>query len=128
MPNGHGIPPPPPGGLTADPKKAELQKKKKEWMRVQRNRFAEKRKGGFVETQKVELPPEHLRKVVNDIGYKHEAFQHCPQGELHEAGKCYCDITDDHSKKYLIAHFTNDLVFVKYFLLRSLLTTEFLLF
>ncbi|KAL0071397.1 hypothetical protein AAF712_001254 [Marasmius tenuissimus] len=27
----------------------------------------------------------------NDIGYRHEPFQHCPQGELHNKGKCWCD-------------------------------------
>ncbi|EHL02532.1 putative Pre-mRNA-splicing factor spp42 [Glarea lozoyensis 74030] len=32
------------------------------------NRFGEKRKGGFVETQKADMPPEHLRKIVKDIG------------------------------------------------------------
>ncbi|KAK3374853.1 pre-mRNA processing splicing factor 8 [Podospora didyma] len=35
---------------------------------MQRNRFGEKRKGGFVETQKADMPPEHLRKVIKDIG------------------------------------------------------------
>ena len=37
-------------------------------MRSQRNRFGEKRKAGFVETQKADMPPEHLRKIVKDIG------------------------------------------------------------
>jgi alpha 1,2-mannosyltransferase len=27
----------------------------------------------------------------NDIGYRHEPFQHCPQGESHKRGKCWCD-------------------------------------
>lgn len=35
---------------------------------MQRQRFGEKRKGGFVETQKADMPPEHLRKIVKDIG------------------------------------------------------------
>lgn len=35
---------------------------------MQRNRFGEKRKAGFVETQKADMPPEHLRKIVKDIG------------------------------------------------------------
>lgn len=35
---------------------------------MQRNRFGEKRKGGFVQTQKADMPPEHLRKIVKDIG------------------------------------------------------------
>ncbi|KAF9533004.1 glycosyltransferase family 15 protein [Crepidotus variabilis] len=27
----------------------------------------------------------------NDIGYRHEPFQHCPQGDSHKRGKCWCD-------------------------------------
>ncbi|PPQ66071.1 hypothetical protein CVT26_010813 [Gymnopilus dilepis] len=27
----------------------------------------------------------------NDIGYRHEPFQHCPQGDAHKRGKCWCD-------------------------------------
>ncbi|KAJ3507873.1 hypothetical protein NLJ89_g6058 [Agrocybe chaxingu] len=27
----------------------------------------------------------------NDIGYRHEPFQHCPQGDSHKQGKCWCD-------------------------------------
>ncbi|QRV85840.1 Glycolipid 2-alpha-mannosyltransferase [Ceratobasidium sp. AG-Ba] len=27
----------------------------------------------------------------NDIGYKHEPFMHCPQGDSHARGKCWCD-------------------------------------
>ena len=42
--------------------------KKKEWLRTQKNRFGEKRKGGFVDTHKADMPPEHLRKIVRDIG------------------------------------------------------------
>ena len=61
--------PPPPGYQPpADPQVAKFAQKKKEWLRTQRNRFGEKRKGGFVETQKADMPPEHLRKIVKDIG------------------------------------------------------------
>ncbi|KZF24461.1 putative pre-mRNA processing splicing factor [Xylona heveae TC161] len=61
--------PPPPGYRPpADPQIAKFAQKKKEWLRTQRNRFGEKRKGGFVETQKADMPPEHLRKIVKDIG------------------------------------------------------------
>ena len=61
--------PPPPGYKPpADPQVAKFAQKKKEWLRTQRNRFGEKRKGGFVETQKADMPPEHLRKIVKDIG------------------------------------------------------------
>src|SRR5699024_6152325 len=61
--------PPPPGFLPhADPQLAKFAQKKKEWIRQQRNRFGEKRKAGFVQTQKADMPPEHLRKIVKDIG------------------------------------------------------------
>ncbi|KAK3170158.1 Pre-mRNA-processing-splicing factor 8 [Lepraria neglecta] len=67
----HSMPsaPPPPGYQPpADPQVSKFAQKKKEWLRTQRNRFGEKRKGGFVETQKADMPPEHLRKIVKDIG------------------------------------------------------------
>ncbi|KAM0352423.1 hypothetical protein ACHAPU_002090 [Fusarium lateritium] len=61
--------PPPPGYRPpTDPQVAKFAQKKKEWVRSQRNRFGEKRKGGFVQTQKADMPPEHLRKIVKDIG------------------------------------------------------------
>ncbi|OAL39797.1 pre-mRNA-processing-splicing factor 8 [Fonsecaea nubica] len=74
---GAGLPPPPPPGMAppppgyrppVDPRVAKFTQKKKEWLRTQRNRYGEKRKGGFVETQKADMPPEHLRKIVKDIG------------------------------------------------------------
>ncbi|RYN43346.1 Pre-mRNA-processing-splicing factor 8 [Alternaria arborescens] len=72
-------PPPPPGppgtavgppGMRPpiDPQVAKFAQKKKDWLRQQRQRFGEKRKAGYVETQKADLPPEHLRKVFRDIG------------------------------------------------------------
>ena len=62
-------PPPPPGyHPSSDPKEAKLQEKKREWLRRQKHKFGEKRKGGFVESQKTDMPPEHLRKIVRDIG------------------------------------------------------------
>ncbi|KAJ5574340.1 pre-mRNA splicing factor [Penicillium hispanicum] len=75
-PPGWGAPPPsmpmapPPPGYQppADPTVAKFAQKKHEWLRSQRSRFGEKRKGGFVETQKADMPPEHLRKIVKDIG------------------------------------------------------------
>lgn len=68
-PPGMPLAPPPPGYRPpADPQVAKFAQKKKEWLRTQRNRFGEKRKGGFVETRKADMPPEHLRKIVKDIG------------------------------------------------------------
>ncbi|KAF3386460.1 Pre-mRNA-processing-splicing factor 8 [Penicillium rolfsii] len=61
--------PPPPGYQPpADPNVAKFAQKKHEWLRTQRSRFGEKRKAGFVETQKADMLPEHLRKIVKDIG------------------------------------------------------------
>ncbi|KAH7030213.1 pre-mRNA processing splicing factor 8 [Macrophomina phaseolina] len=67
-PPGMSAPPPPGYRPPADPQVAKFAQKKKEWLRMQRQRFGEKRKGGFVETQKADMPPEHLRKIVKDIG------------------------------------------------------------
>ncbi|GHJ86821.1 hypothetical protein NliqN6_3223 [Naganishia liquefaciens] len=33
----------------------------------------------------------------SDIGYRHEPFQQCPQGDLHTRGKCWCDPNNDFS-------------------------------
>ncbi|KAK4237284.1 NUC071 domain-containing protein [Achaetomium macrosporum] len=70
LPPPPAIPAPPPPGYRSptDPQAAKFAQKKKEWLRMQRSRFGEKRKGGFVETQKADMPPEHLRKIVKDIG------------------------------------------------------------
>ncbi|VBB87155.1 Putative pre-mRNA-processing-splicing factor 8 [Podospora comata] len=70
LPPPPAIPAPPPPGYQppTNPQIAKFAQKKKEWLRDQRNRFSEKRKGGFVETQKADMPPEHLRKIVKDIG------------------------------------------------------------
>ena len=68
-PPGMSLAPPPPGYRPpADPQVAKFAQKKKEWLRMQKQRFGEKRRGGFIETQKADMPPEHLRKIVKDIG------------------------------------------------------------
>lgn len=70
LPPPPAIPAPPPPGYQppSNPQIAKFAQKKKEWLRNQRARFGEKRKSGFVETQKADMPPEHLRKIVKDIG------------------------------------------------------------
>lgn len=68
LPSMPSAPPPPGYQPPADPQVAKFAQKKKEWLRSQRNRFSEKRKTGSVETQKADMPPEHLRKIVRDIG------------------------------------------------------------
>ncbi|KAF8567201.1 hypothetical protein P879_08804 [Paragonimus westermani] len=42
--------------------------KAREWQQLQSKKFSEKRKFGFVEAQKEEMPPEHVRKIVRDHG------------------------------------------------------------
>jgi pre-mRNA-processing factor 8 len=54
--------------MPMDPQVAKFAHKKKDWLRQQRQRFSQKRKQGFIDTQKADLPPEHLRKVFRDIG------------------------------------------------------------
>lgn len=39
------------------------------------------------------LPKEKIH-WFDDIGYRHEPFQHCPQGEAHKRGNCWCDEKD----------------------------------
>lgn len=36
----------------------------------------------------------------NDIGYRHEPFQHCPQGDLHLKSKCWCDPAQNFGKSF----------------------------
>ncbi|KAI4757225.1 pre-mRNA-processing-splicing factor 8 [Aureobasidium sp. EXF-3400] len=67
-PPGALAPPPPGYKPQVDPQIAKFADKKQKWLRMQRQRFGEKRRGGFVETQKADMPPEHLRKIVKDIG------------------------------------------------------------
>ncbi|PSR74154.1 hypothetical protein PHLCEN_2v10110 [Hermanssonia centrifuga] len=31
----------------------------------------------------------------SDIGYRHNPFQHCPQGDAHKKGKCWCNPNDN---------------------------------
>jgi hypothetical protein len=40
------------------------------------------------------LPKDKLHFFA-DIGYRHEPFQHCPQGDLHVKGRCSCDPSDN---------------------------------
>ncbi|TID19690.1 pre-mRNA processing splicing factor 8 [Venturia nashicola] len=70
-PPGMGAPPPPPGYAqpVANPLTAKFAQKKSAWVRSQRARFAEKTPGGGkYDTTKNDMPPEHLRKIVKDIG------------------------------------------------------------
>lgn len=43
----------------------------------------------------------------NDIGYRHEPFQHCPQGDAHEAGKCWCEVQDNFDYQGFVLAFSS---------------------
>ncbi|PSS17837.1 Pre-mRNA-processing-splicing factor 8A [Actinidia chinensis var. chinensis] len=71
---GSSIPPPPAAqpSYTVLPSpeevEARLEEKARKWMQLNSNRYASKRKFGFVETQKEDMPPEHVRKIIKDHG------------------------------------------------------------
>lgn len=83
------IPPPgtplPQGSMQMIPNKNDdiisedkLLEKSLKWQQLQSKRFAEKRKFGFIDAQKEEMPPEHIRKIIRDHGdmtsrkYRHD--------------------------------------------------------
>ena len=67
---GSSIPPPPAAqpSYTVLPSPAEvearLEEKARKWMQLNANRYRDKRKFGFVETQKEDMPQEHVRKII----------------------------------------------------------------
>ncbi|PVD32879.1 hypothetical protein C0Q70_08326 [Pomacea canaliculata] len=46
----------------------KLQEKARKWQQLQSKRYAEKRKFGFIDAQKEDMPPEHIRKIIRDHG------------------------------------------------------------
>ncbi|CAI5475746.1 unnamed protein product [Closterium sp. Yama58-4] len=47
---------------------AALEEKARKWQQLNQKRYAEKRRFGYVEHQKEDMPPEHVRKIVRDHG------------------------------------------------------------
>jgi len=70
--------PPPPREDTKIISEEKLQEKSQKWQQLQSKRFAEKRKFGFVDAQKADMPAEHVRKIIRDHGdmtsrkYRHD--------------------------------------------------------
>jgi len=64
--------PPPP--LTP----TQLREKARKWQSLNAKRYGEKRKFGYTEVQKEDMPPEHIRKIIKDHGdmssrkYRHD--------------------------------------------------------
>ncbi|KAK1364030.1 Pre-mRNA-processing-splicing factor [Heracleum sosnowskyi] len=81
---GGPIPPPPAAQPsytvlpTPEEAEARLEEKARKWMQLNSKRYGDKRKFGFVEPQKEDLPPEHVRKIIRDHGdmsskkYRHD--------------------------------------------------------
>ena len=70
---GSTIPPPPAAQplytvlapqTTPQEAEAKLEEKARKWMQLNSKRYGDKRKFGFVETQKEDMPPEHVRKII----------------------------------------------------------------
>ncbi|RID66762.1 hypothetical protein BRARA_D01879 [Brassica rapa] len=61
-------PAPPPVEPTPEEAEAKLEEKARKWMQLNSKRYGDKRKFGFVETQKEDMPPEHVRKIIRDHG------------------------------------------------------------
>ncbi|PKU83360.1 hypothetical protein MA16_Dca023288 [Dendrobium catenatum] len=70
------MPPPPPPAVqpsySIPPSPAEMEallvEKARKWDQLNSKRYGDKRKFGFVETQKEDMPPEHVRKIIRDHG------------------------------------------------------------
>ncbi|KAF8596751.1 pre-mRNA-processing-splicing factor [Ceratobasidium sp. AG-I] len=73
-----GFVPPPPGMPPGMPHPQQmdsmrippevLAQKSHKWVQMQNKRYGEKRKAGFIDTGKQDLPPEHVRKIIKDHG------------------------------------------------------------
>lgn len=63
-------PPPPPLAVDIEKiKKRKLQEKSRNWRRVQKQKYSDhKATATFVHATKVDMPPEHLRKIIKDHG------------------------------------------------------------
>ncbi|KAG4979028.1 hypothetical protein AAZX31_13G347000 [Glycine max] len=75
------LPPPPPTPVPMETEadaEARLEEKARKWQQLNSKRYSDKRKFGFVETQKEDMPPEHVRKIIRDHGdmsskkYRHD--------------------------------------------------------
>ncbi|KAK9810376.1 hypothetical protein WJX72_009717 [[Myrmecia] bisecta] len=47
---------------------ALLEEKARKWQQLNAKRYGEKRRFGYVEAQKEDMPPEHVRKIIRDHG------------------------------------------------------------
>mmetsp|Transcript_709 Transcript_709/g.1176 ORF Transcript_709/g.1176 Transcript_709/m.1176 type:complete len:2363 (+) Transcript_709:30-7118(+) len=59
--------PPAPPSMPDDPQ-AALDIKSRKWAQTNAKKFSKKKKGGFVDVFKEDMPPEHVRKIIRDHG------------------------------------------------------------
>ncbi|KIM61131.1 hypothetical protein SCLCIDRAFT_26098 [Scleroderma citrinum Foug A] len=45
-----------------------LMQKSQKWVSMQKKRYGEKRKGGYIDMGRQDMPPEHVRKIIKDHG------------------------------------------------------------
>lgn len=57
-----------PNGAAPGPSEAQLEDKALKWLQLNTKRYSEKRKFGYSEHQKEDMPAEHLRKIIKDHG------------------------------------------------------------
>uniref|UniRef100_A0A6A7G0N0 Pre-mRNA-processing-splicing factor 8A n=2 Tax=Hirondellea gigas TaxID=1518452 RepID=A0A6A7G0N0_9CRUS len=63
--------------LTPAARKKLLDEKARNWEKLNRKRYGEKRRFGFVESQKAHMPAEHVRKIIKDHGdMSNRKFRH----------------------------------------------------
>lgn len=55
-------------GMSLDEYRHMLDEKAKRWATLNKKKYTAKHKFGYVEIQKEDMPPEHLRKIITDHG------------------------------------------------------------
>ncbi|GLC46153.1 Pre-mRNA-processing-splicing factor 8A [Pleodorina starrii] len=60
--------PPPVPVVSEEEQQRILEEKAKKWLQLNSKRYGDKRKFGFVEAPKEDMPPEHVRKIIRDHG------------------------------------------------------------
>lgn len=50
--------------MSEEDKERVLEERARKWMQLNNKRYSDKRKSGYVETQKEDMPPEHVRKII----------------------------------------------------------------
>ncbi|KAL5152646.1 Pre-mRNA-processing-splicing factor 8A [Glycine soja] len=79
------LPPPPPTPVPMETEadaEARLEEKARKWQQLNSKRYSDKRKFGFVETQKEDMPPEHVRKIIRQVFFPSESESCSDHGDM----------------------------------------------